>query len=77
MTETLYIRPIALAASPQDDDGEAIRLAGGLACASRFALIRRRDGVVTGRKVYGADALAAALSSLPFSRRRLLASRRE
>ena len=65
MTETIYLRPIALAASLQDDDGEAIRLAGGLACASRFALIRRRDGVVTERKVYGASALAAAMPSLP------------
>ena len=29
LTESLYLRPIALADSPQSEDGEAVRLAGG------------------------------------------------
>jgi dihydropteroate synthase len=45
-----YLRPIALAESPQSEEGEAVRLAGGMAYASRFALIERRDGVVHSRQ---------------------------
>ena len=41
---TVYLRPIALADSPQSEEGEAIRLAGGMVYASRFALIRREGG---------------------------------
>ncbi|MDR2858442.1 MAG: dihydropteroate synthase [Novosphingobium sp.] len=47
---TFYLRPIALAESPQSEEGEAVRLAGGLVYASRFALIERRDGKVLSRR---------------------------
>lgn len=47
---TFYLRPIALADSPQSEDGDAVRLAGGMAYASRFALIERRDGEVISRR---------------------------
>ena len=50
MPESLYIRPIGPAASPQSEDGGAVRLAGGLAWASRFALIRRREGRIIARE---------------------------
>lgn len=50
LTETYYLRPIALAESPQSEEGEAIRLAGGMVYASRFALITRRDGEVVARR---------------------------
>ena len=49
MSLTHYLRPIAFADSPQSEDGEALRLAGGLVYASRFALIERVDGKVTAR----------------------------
>jgi dihydropteroate synthase len=45
-----YLRPIALAESPQSEEGDAVRLAGGMAYASRFALIERRDDTVVSRQ---------------------------
>jgi dihydropteroate synthase len=45
-----YLRPIALAESPQSENGEAVRLAGGLVYASRLALIERQDGKVVSRQ---------------------------
>lgn len=62
---SLYIRPIALADSPQSEDGEAIRLAGGLVYASRFALIERADGQVVSRRRFSVPELEAALPGLP------------
>ncbi len=50
MTDKLYLIPIALAESPQSEEGETLRLAGGLVHASRFALIVRRDGKVVSRQ---------------------------
>jgi dihydropteroate synthase len=47
---TYYLRPIALAESPQSEEGEAVRLAGGMAYASRFALIERREGRIVSRR---------------------------
>lgn len=47
---TYYLRPIALADSPQSEEGEAVRLAGSLAYASRFALIERRDADIVSRR---------------------------
>ena len=65
MTERVYIRPIALAESPQSADGGAIRLGGGLVWASGFALIRRDGGRVVSRRVLGKDGIAAAIDALP------------
>ncbi len=65
MTQTLYIRPIALAESPQSEEGEAIRLAGGLVYASRFALILRESGKVTSRQRLSVPEMALALAGLP------------
>jgi dihydropteroate synthase len=56
-----YLRPIALVESPQCEEGEAVRLAGGMIYASRFALIERQDGKVTSRKRVSAN----ELNSLP------------
>jgi dihydropteroate synthase len=60
-----YLRPIALSDSPQAEDGEALRLAGGLVYASRFALIERSGGAVTSRTRYSLPELRAALPDLP------------
>ncbi|MET0589003.1 MAG: dihydropteroate synthase [Novosphingobium sp.] len=65
MIETVYLRPIALAESPQSEEGDAIRLAGGLSYASRFALIVRRAGKVVSRQRLSVPELEGALSALP------------
>ena len=64
MTQSHYLRPIALVDSPQCEDGEALRLAGGLVYASRFALITRDGGKVTARTRYSIAELRAALPGL-------------
>lgn len=64
MTQTFYLRPIALADSPQSEEGDAVRLAGGLVYASRFALIVREGGKVVSRARYGVRELEAALPAL-------------
>ena len=65
MTLKLYIRPIGLAESPQGEEGEAVRLAGGLVYAARFALIVREGGRVVSRRRVAVPDMAAALSALP------------
>lgn len=61
----VYIRPIAMAESPQSEDGAAIRLGGGLAYASRFALIVRNGGDVIDRRCLGTADVASAIAALP------------
>jgi dihydropteroate synthase len=65
MSSTYYLRPIALAESPQSEEGEAVRLAGGLVYASRFALIERKSGKIAARQRYSVAELKAALPALP------------
>lgn len=65
--DQLYIRPIAFAESPQSEEGEAVRIGGGMVYASRFALIVRRDGEVIERRRIGAADMAEALADLPDS----------
>ena len=65
MSSNFYLRPIALADSPQSEEGEAIRLAGGFVYASRFALIERAGGKVTARSRYSVPELRAALPGMP------------
>jgi len=65
MTRKLYIRPIALAESPQSEEGEAIRLGGAMVWASRFAIIVRENGRVVSRQRVSASQVPAALASLP------------
>jgi dihydropteroate synthase len=65
LSETLYLRPIALADSPQCEDGEAVRLAGGLIYASRFALIRRDHGRIVERQRLSVPQLRLVLNLLP------------
>jgi len=62
---TFYLRPIALAESPQSEHGGAVRLAGGMVHASRFALMRREAGRIVARDLYGARELEQALPGLP------------
>lgn len=61
---SVYIRPIAVAESPQSEEGEAIRLGGGLVYASRFALILRDGGTITTRQRLGVAEMPSAISAL-------------
>lgn len=65
MTTRLYIRPIGLSDSPQSEEGEAIRLAGGMVYAHRFALILRQGGRIVSRKRVNAAQVADELALLP------------
>ena len=65
MSRRYYLRPIALCDSPQAEEGDALRLGGGMAYASRFALIEREGGRIVARTRYGLRELEAALAGLP------------
>ncbi|WFL77896.1 dihydropteroate synthase [Altererythrobacter arenosus] len=67
MTDRIYIRPIGLAASPQAEEGKAIRLAGGMVYASRFAVILRQGGGVTERWLCDTQSIDDVLAKLPES----------
>ena len=60
-----YLRPIAFADSPQSEEGEAVRLAGGMGYASRFALIEREAGKIVSRRRFSVPELETALPNLP------------
>ncbi len=62
MTASLYLHPIGFASGPQAEDGAAIRLAGSMVYASRFALVVREGEAVTHRRVFGMREAADALS---------------
>jgi dihydropteroate synthase len=61
----LYLRPIAFAESPQSEEGGAIRLAGGMVYASRFALIVREGARVVSRSRVAAEDVSQAFAKLP------------
>ncbi len=66
MTASVYVQPIGLSSGPQSEstgDGPgAIRLAGSMVYASRFALLVREGGKVAHRRVFGLGEVAEALS---------------
>jgi len=62
MTASIYLHPIALAPGPQAEDGAAIRLAGSMVYASRFALVAREGGAVVHRRNFGTTEAAQALA---------------
>ncbi len=64
MTTRHYLRPTALAESPQSEEGGAICLAGGLVYASRFAIIAREGGKIVSRELHSATELRAVLPDL-------------
>lgn len=67
MTDSIYIRPIGFAPGPQSEEGDAIRLAGGMVYAGRFAVILRRDGCVIERWLASPDAIPQVFGQLPES----------
>lgn len=64
MSTRHYLYPIAPAQSPQSEEGGAVRLAGGLTYACRFAVIAREGARVTQRELYSAAELRAILPDL-------------
>ncbi|TCJ38297.1 dihydropteroate synthase [Parafrankia sp. BMG5.11] len=65
MSDRLYLMPIGLSASPQSEEGDAVRLAGGLVYAHRFAAIVRRDGCVVERHRFTPATAADTFAQLP------------
>jgi dihydropteroate synthase len=65
MNQSIYIRPIAFAESPQCEEGEAVRLAGGMIYASRFAVIVRDGTSIVSRQRIGTTGIEALLANLP------------
>ncbi|GAA4052607.1 dihydropteroate synthase [Parerythrobacter jejuensis] len=66
-TESIYIRPIGFVPGPQAEEGDAIRLAGSMVYAHRFAVILRRDGQVAERWTCSPEHIAQVLGELPDS----------
>ncbi len=62
--QTVYIRPIALVDSPQTEEGEAIRLGGGMVYASRFAVIVREGRRLVSRQRLSVAEMPSALAGL-------------
>ena len=62
MNASVYVQPIGLVSGPQAEDGAAIRLAGTMVYASRFALVVRDDGAVQHRRTFGLREAAEALA---------------
>jgi dihydropteroate synthase len=65
MTERLYIQPLTMAPSPQSFEGDAQRLAGGMAYAREFAVMVASEGKVTRREIATAATIDHVLGSLP------------
>ena len=65
MSDAVYIRPIGFAPGPQSEHGNAIRLAGGMVYASRFAVVLRREGRVVERWLASFETMGEALARLP------------
>lgn len=63
--QSVAIRPLALADSPQSEDGEAVRLGGAMVWASRFAVIVREGGRVVSRTRAGVAEMPTAIAALP------------
>jgi dihydropteroate synthase len=65
LSSTFYLRPTALCDSPQSEEGEVLRLAGGMVFASRFALVERKGGRIAARRRFSLPQLRDALADLP------------
>lgn len=65
MSDSIYIRPIGFAPGPQHEDGNAVRLAGGMVYAHRFAVILRQGGQVASRWLADPAGIPDVLDALP------------
>ncbi len=65
MSDKLYIRPIGFCSGPQAENGNAVRLAGGMIYAHRFAVILRRDGMIAERWLCSPETVTEVFAKLP------------
>ncbi len=65
MTDRLYLMPTGLADSPQSEEGDCVRLAGGLIYAHRFAAVVRRGQRVVARHRFTPATAAETFAGLP------------
>ena len=65
VNDNIYIQPIGLTLSPQSEHGDAIRLAGGMIYAHRFAVMIVRDGQVVSRDLCSPERVDGLLFDLP------------
>ena len=65
LSDTVYIQPIGLAASPQSEEGDCIRLAGGMVYAHRFVVLVKRDGDIVERWRATRDTIDDVMARLP------------
>lgn len=65
MTTRVYIRPIGFVPGPQAEEGDAIRLAGSMVYAHRFAVVLRRDGKVAERWTCSPEHIPEVIGELP------------
>ena len=64
-SRSVYIRPIGFAPGPQSEEGDTVRLAGGMIYAHRFAVIVRENGSVTERRTCSPAMMPDILERLP------------
>ncbi len=67
MTDRIYIQPIGLTPSPQSEEGDSIRIAGGMVYGHRFAVTLVRDGAVAQRWRATPESMDGVLGELPDS----------
>lgn len=65
--DRVYIRPLGMTPGPQAEAGSAIRLAGTMVYAHRFAVLFVRDGAVVERWQVNPDTVSDVLEQLPDS----------
>jgi len=65
VNDKVYIQPIGLTSSPQNEEADTIRLAGGMIYAHRFTVIIARDGQVISRDRCSPAGIGALLADLP------------
>ena len=63
--QSVYVRPIAMVAGPHTEHGAAIRIAGGMTWASRFAVILREGGKVRERWLADTRTIGEVIAALP------------
>ena len=65
MSNRIYIRPIGFTPGPQHEEGNAIRFAGGMVYAHRFAVTLREGGKVAQRWLAAPDTIDGVIAGLP------------
>lgn len=60
-----YLRPIGFASGPQAEEGETVRLAGGMLYAHRFALLVRDGDEIVSRQRFSTSGAEQAIGALP------------